>query len=285
MVRPDDTLDELLKTHPDILDEFARNHPVIHRILENTQNFHVAPRITWEMVAQMTDVSIDELMDKIYRRLGLQWQTTGQKSSYSNSAVESDFEGRKPVELDVRPLVLDGVDPFKQINRALSALKQDEYLELVNVFEPVPLYEYLNRRGYVWSSAKEGSDWRVKIAQGFIESRNKAEMGEVSYVDADRELLNQIFYVVEKASPERYCELDVRDLPSPEPLARIMECFRQEPPPLVVRVLHRRKPDLLLKVAAEHGMSVSAYEENGCTYVYIYSASLLNDGKARDPGV
>jgi uncharacterized protein (DUF2249 family) len=63
--------------------------------------------------------------------------------------------------LDVRDA--DG-EPFGQIDDALSALGDDERLLLVNSFEPVPLYDVLDRRGFDYEPERVGSDeWRVRI--------------------------------------------------------------------------------------------------------------------------
>ena len=230
----------------------------------------------------MIDLSVDDLMQKLYRRLGMHWQSTHKKANFSDTAVSSDFEGRKAVELDVRPIIDERIDPFEKIFEALSALQESQYLELVNYFEPIPLYKVLSARGYVWRSRQEETTWRVKIVLGFLQSRRKAELGEARYVPVEQERLNEIFDMIQKATPERYYELDVRDLPAPEPLSRIMEHLQKEPPPLAIKVLHRRKPDLLPRVAADYSMSVSVYEEKGCTSVYVYAASLLHE--FRKPG-
>jgi len=70
----------------------------------------------------------------------------------------SDDGGR---ELDVREI--DG-EPFGEIMSALDDLPEDETLTLVNSFEPVPLYEVLERKGYAHETTRVEDDlWRVEI--------------------------------------------------------------------------------------------------------------------------
>lgn len=63
--------------------------------------------------------------------------------------------------LDVREA--DG-EPFGHIDDALSALGDDERLLLVNGFEPVPLYDVLDRRGFDRETEQVGpAEWHVTI--------------------------------------------------------------------------------------------------------------------------
>lgn len=63
--------------------------------------------------------------------------------------------------LDVRG---SDVPPFERIDDAISDLDAEERLTLVNSFEPVPLYEVLERRGFSYETRRVGEDhWRVAI--------------------------------------------------------------------------------------------------------------------------
>ncbi|WP_256390833.1 DUF2249 domain-containing protein [Natronoarchaeum rubrum] len=72
-----------------------------------------------------------------------------------------DTTGDGGRELDVREI--DG-EPFGDIMSALEDLPADETLTLVNSFEPVPLYEVLERKGYTHDTTQVDDDlWRVEI--------------------------------------------------------------------------------------------------------------------------
>ena len=63
--------------------------------------------------------------------------------------------------LDAREI--DG-EPFGAIVAALEALAPDERLLLVNSFEPEPLYEVLENRGFDFETRSVGPDrWHVVI--------------------------------------------------------------------------------------------------------------------------
>ena len=64
-------------------------------------------------------------------------------------------------ELDVSEI--DG-EPFSDIVTALERLERDETLRLVSGFEPVPLYDVLDARGFTHDTERADSDtWHVDI--------------------------------------------------------------------------------------------------------------------------
>jgi len=58
---------------------------------------------------------------------------------------------------------IDG-EPFGDIVTALGSLGDDERMLLVNSFEPVPLYDVLDERGFAHETSQIGDDeWHVEI--------------------------------------------------------------------------------------------------------------------------
>jgi len=65
--------------------------------------------------------------------------------------------------LDVRDV---DDEPFPHIMSALSDLAEGETLELVNSFEPEPLYSVLSQRGFDYESERVAEDeWRVLVTR------------------------------------------------------------------------------------------------------------------------
>ncbi|SDZ83423.1 Uncharacterized conserved protein [Haloplanus vescus] len=64
-------------------------------------------------------------------------------------------------ELDAREI--EG-EPFSDIQDALRTLPAGETLVLVNSFEPEPLYDVLEQRGFEYETTQVAADeWRVSI--------------------------------------------------------------------------------------------------------------------------
>jgi uncharacterized protein (DUF2249 family) len=67
-------------------------------------------------------------------------------------------------QLDVRPLMAAGNDPFSAIMKVVQGLGPGEEFELVAPLEPSPLYEVLAVRGFEHETeALGGGDYRVRF--------------------------------------------------------------------------------------------------------------------------
>lgn len=65
------------------------------------------------------------------------------------------------IRLDVRD---SAEPPFDRIQAALSDLDPGERLRLINGFEPEPLYDVLERRGFSYETTRVAADeWHVEI--------------------------------------------------------------------------------------------------------------------------
>lgn len=74
-------------------------------------------------------------------------------------SVEATDDGM--YELDAREI--DG-EPFSDIMSALESLDEDETLVLINSFEPEPLYNVLEQRGFTYETTQCADDeWRISI--------------------------------------------------------------------------------------------------------------------------
>lgn len=65
-------------------------------------------------------------------------------------------------EVDARPIIAAGAEPFETIMAAVAALADDEDLIVLAPFEPVPLEGVLSSQGYTYEADEIGNgDWRV----------------------------------------------------------------------------------------------------------------------------
>ncbi|WP_435064643.1 DUF2249 domain-containing protein [Halobaculum sp. EA56] len=75
--------------------------------------------------------------------------------------AEDATDGDDARVLDVRET---DAPPFDPISDALDDLDSDGTLVIVNSFEPEPLYDVLDRRGFAHRSEQVGPDeWRVAV--------------------------------------------------------------------------------------------------------------------------
>ncbi len=71
-------------------------------------------------------------------------------------------EPREPMLLDVRPVLAAGGDPLDAILAAAESLVPSQELVVVNSFEPFPLYDILESRGFDHRIERfPDGDWKV----------------------------------------------------------------------------------------------------------------------------
>ena len=68
----------------------------------------------------------------------------------------------QPFELDVRPILREGGEPFPQIMQAVAGLQAGQALKLLATFRPVPLFQAMQKKGFSYEAREiGGGDWEV----------------------------------------------------------------------------------------------------------------------------
>lgn len=164
------------------------------------------------------------------------------------NARASDVLARDPVvvELDVRDDLRNGREPFTRIMKAVDALKAGEVLLLRAIFEPVPLFTVLGKRGFVHEAQEHAPDdwsvyfWREDAVRGAPAAEASADAAATSAAGDD---------------DGRTQWLDVRNLEPPEPLLRTLEALERLPDGHELVHVNQRVPQLLFPVLAERGFA------------------------------
>ena len=140
------------------------------------------------------------------------------------------------IDLDVRPMLATGREPFALIMNCLDTMESGQGLRLTAPFFPEPLVDILEQQGWTAeSSALEGDDWEVRI-----------------------------FRAEAPASP-REVELDLRELAPPEPMVRILECLESMDADERLVALTPFYPENLFPVLEERGFRWEVEKEDGRT--------------------
>lgn len=156
-----------------------------------------------------------------------------------------------PHELDVRPILRAGEEPFTVIMEAVEGLASGQALRLLATFEPVPLYPVLATKG-LDHAAREigGGDWEVLFTP------TAAAGPEQDH--ADQAIAGWL-------EPSRH--LDNRELDPPEPMVRTLAAVEELQPGEVLSALLCREPVFLLPKLAERGHQWrGGFEADGKTY-------------------
>ena len=157
------------------------------------------------------------------------------------------------VEVDVRPVLRDGGEPFEQIMAAVAALQPGQGLRLLATFKPTPLLHVLASKGFS-HEAKEigGGDWEVLFTPDEVAWAPEPAGGAAAEDGA-------------WPAPARF--LDNRDLDPPEPMTRILATSAAMSEGEVLAALLCREPLFLFPELAKRGHSWrGAFEPDGTTY-------------------
>ena len=121
-------------------------------------------------------------------------------------------------DLDVRPILRAGGEPFTAIMEAVDRLKAGEALRLLATFEPVPLFKVLGRRGFAHAARQlEGGDWEVVFSPANVqESADRPGAAEAGGPSSDP-----------AGWPSAARQLDNRDLDPPEPMVRTLAALEE----------------------------------------------------------
>jgi uncharacterized protein (DUF2249 family) len=143
-------------------------------------------------------------------------------------------------ELDVRPILRQGGEPFSAIMAAVDALAPGQSLRLLATFKPVPLFHVLGKRGFEPTAREIGEgDWEVVFRPVAGEPEPAAvAVGQATGVDA---------------WPAPVVELDNRDLEPPEPMVRTLEGVEALSPGQTLAALLPREPVFLFEELQARG--------------------------------
>jgi hypothetical protein len=162
------------------------------------------------------------------------------------------------VEVDVRPTLRAGGEPFGEIMAAVSGLAPGQGLRLYATFKPTPLLHVLGSKGFVHEAREiEGGDWEVL----FTPTGVAEEATEATLTSDDGQWPN----------PVRH--LDNRDLDPPEPMVRILAAVETMRPGEVLSALLCREPVFLFPQLAKRGHTWrGGFEPDGATYKVLVRA-------------
>ena len=135
------------------------------------------------------------------------------------------------IDVDVRPILRAGGEPFSAIMAALDRLQADEGMRLYATFKPIPLFGVMADRGFAHFEREiDGGEWEVLFTRAEI-------------------------------------RLDNRDLEPPEPMVRILGAAEQLAPGETLSALLRREPVFLFPHLEKRGFRwLGGFTPDGSTY-------------------
>lgn len=157
------------------------------------------------------------------------------------------------IDVDVRPILRAGGEPFSIIMAALERLAPGQGLRLYATFKPIPLFAVMANKGFTHSEqALDGGEWEVLFTPAETKSEPPPAVADAPGLD-------------DWAAPA--VNLDNRDLDPPEPMVRILAAAEKLRPGETLSALLRREPVFLFPQLEKRGFRwLGGFTPDGTTY-------------------
>ncbi|MBR0934241.1 DUF2249 domain-containing protein [Bradyrhizobium jicamae] len=164
------------------------------------------------------------------------------------------------IDVDVRPILRAGGEPFSVIMAALDNLESGQGMRLYVTFKPVPLFAVMLNKGFAHSERPlEGGEWEVLFTPAGAPQERTPAMTNSSFDNW----------------PEPAIQLDNRDLDPPEPMVRILAAADNLGPGETLSALLRREPVFLFPQLEKRGFRwLGGFAPDGATYQLTVRAPL-----------
>jgi uncharacterized protein (DUF2249 family) len=155
------------------------------------------------------------------------------------------------IDVDVRPILRAGGEPFSVIMSALERLEPGQGLRLYATFKPEPLFAVMADKGFAHSEQPlDAGEWEVL----FTPAATRQTAAPAAKADFDD-------------WPEPAVRLDNRDLDPPEPMVRILAAAEKLAPGQTLWALLRREPVFLFPQLEKRGYCwLGGFTPEGTTY-------------------
>jgi len=152
------------------------------------------------------------------------------------------------IDVDVRPILRAGGEPFSVIMAALDHLEAGQGLRLYATFKPVPLFAVMADKGFVHSEQPlDGGEWEVLFTPAARRTERPSTGAGSNF--------------------EPVVKLDNRNLEPPEPMVRILAAADRLAPGATLSALLRREPVFLFPQLEKRGFRwLGGFTPDGTTY-------------------
>jgi uncharacterized protein (DUF2249 family) len=249
----DTKVSDLLKAYPNMIEVLARFNKHFELLRRPALRKLMTPLVTIGKAARTAQVDPREMLREIYRAIGEAPPTELAEARPAPEPPSTPMpqelrgllrDGR--VVLDVREQVRAGEEPYHRIMQAVGALKRNQVLQLCNIFEPAPLYDVLQQRGFAhWTERRGPEEWWVTFY------RPARPLGRASSSSTS------------PAAPggaETPLVVDARGLEPPQPMARILEALTKLEAGGQILAMTDRRPMLLYPKLEDRGFKFATEE-------------------------
>ncbi|NUM50637.1 MAG: DUF2249 domain-containing protein [Flavobacteriales bacterium] len=252
---------KIIKHNKAAIEAIVSINPHFNKLKNPVLRAVLAPRITIEDAAKVGKCKISDFFEKL-KPLGFEIEheeiseniNSNSSSHTIPTILKNAIEKNKIYELDVRPSLAKGTDPFNLIMQTLKEVPDDTALKIINTFEPIPLIKILNHKGY-FSFVETINDivytYFIKTNQPVSDTTLKGIIKKVSTEEFETEK-NKFL--------KKLKEIDVREMEMPMPMVSILSELEKLEKAEALFVHHKKIPQYLLPEIEDRNYTVLILE-------------------------
>ena len=232
-------ISEVLQRYPRLLDVLVELSPAFTKLRNPIMRRVQSRLVTVSQAADIAGIEPAALTRKLNQAAGI---TAPEPESAASSTIpDQQAESSPPAwvesapvaaELDVRPLMARGEEPFRAIMQAARTVPIGSVLLLRVGFEPLPLYDELAKQGFTHSATPTGDDWEISFYRSHDTRSTSPSPPKPDATPA----------VDWEAPTGAEVTIDVSELVPPEPMVKILQTLEALPPDGRLLVHHVRRP-------------------------------------------
>ena len=247
-----DKISDVLKYHPELLETFIALSPAFAKLRNPVLRQVQSRLVTVAQAAGMAGIQPALLTQKLNAAAGITRPLADIPASADQESKDGSpaWLGQVPIvnELDARPLMDRGEEPFRQIMSAATSVPAGSTFRLIAGFEPLPLYDILAKQGFTHASQRHADDhWEVIFYR-----EHPAAVLTVQGDAGDTRAKGAVDW---NTHPSAEVTIDVSELVPPEPMIKILETLETLPVDGRLLVHHVRRPIHLYDRLDEIGYS------------------------------
>lgn len=231
----------ILKANPEAVETIAQINSNFNKLRNPILRKILAGRVTVESAAKVGGVTTAHFLQQL-ESIGFTVEIsteTIQEETTSSIVEPNPTKSDSITDLDVRPILDGGEDPFKHIMTELEALPAGGTLRVINHFKPTPLIGILENKGY--TAIIENPEENV-----FYTYLKRKTTNVAPEVLSEKPTDFNNFDTVSQLFEGKKVEIDVRQLDMPEPMVNILAALNKLPEEHCLFVHHKKMPQFLI---------------------------------------
>lgn len=249
-------ISELIKSNPASIDAIVSINKHFEKLRNPVLRKILASRVTISDAAKIGGCTVNDFFEKLLP-LGFKIKNDNSKPIISPVAADKypafmkHLNQANVITLDVRDDLASGKDPFQKIMNTLSSVSQNNYLLIINSFEPIPLINILKKKGYECYSEQVLKDlFYTYFKKTDDKSADKHSIPSSVVLSTNNEFEKRL-----NSFAGNMKTIDVRNLEMPLPMVTILKELDTLPEEQALFVHHKKIPQFLLPELKERNFS------------------------------